>query len=143
EHGCEAAAEPAVVDLVFGLWAEGFEHGLAFVLGDAGEGQFVVVAEEVHPLAGTGERRELVEPELDGIGALLGEAEEEVAVQREVEERLELVAPAEVVGECREANIDLAEENRVAAPGDREVAHGAQVVVGIAGAAALFVMQEG
>jgi D-psicose/D-tagatose/L-ribulose 3-epimerase len=50
------------------------------------------MAQEVHPLPLTRNRRQLVQPEIDGVGAFLRQPEEDIAIVRKVEQRLKLVA---------------------------------------------------
>ncbi len=74
-----------------------------------------MVAEEVDPLADVRDARQLLQPERERVRALLGEGQEEITVEDEVEQRLELVAAAEVVGEGAQPDVDLAEQDGVAA----------------------------
>lgn len=67
------------------------------------------MAQEVDPLARAGDRRQLVERQPHRVGTLFGQGQEQRAVEREVEERLQLVAAAEVVGQDAEVDVDFAE----------------------------------
>ena len=86
-------------------------------------------------------------PNLIGSALSWARAEEEVAVERKVEERLQLVAAAEIVGEGAEPHVDLAEQDRVAAADGGEVLQLAQTLVGGTqarpGSTPIMVDQEG
>ena len=85
-----------------------------------------MMPQEVDPLPSVGDCRQLAETELDRVGILLGQTEERETIQRKAEERMQLVAAAEIVGNRAQADIDLPEQDRIALANGGEVPELAQ-----------------
>ena len=109
------------------LGPERGEDVVALGLGELVERQLVVVAQEDRP-AGVGrDRGQLADHGLERLGLPARERQPQVLVDEERELHVQLVAVlAEVAGQLVEAEVDLAEQQRVAAAAVDERAQAAQ-----------------
>ena len=116
EHGRQAAADAAVVELHLGLGPEGVEHLLALAVAEPAEVDLVVVAQERRPLARRRDGRRRFQGSDDRRGVLTGEGEERALVEQEVEHHVQPVAVAEVLEQLLAFDVGLGEEDGVAPP---------------------------
>ena len=125
EHGREPAAQAAAVELHVRVGPERGEDLLALGGAQLVEGQLVVVAHEVGPLARDVERGALAQRGGERAGIPAGEREVEALHPDEVELHVQPVAvgAAEEVLLLRVGQVDLAEQGGVAEPPGHEVAH--------------------
>ena len=115
EHGRQAAAQAAAVQLHVGVGAERGEDLLALGVAQLVEGELVVVAHEVGPLAGDVERGALPQGGGERSGIPAGEREVEALHPDEVELHVQPVAvgAAEELLLLRVGQVDLAEQGGV------------------------------
>ena len=130
QHGREAAADAAIVELHLGLRPEGGEHLLPLPLGQPAEIELVVIAQEHAPLrrgrARLGRLHRLDQrPRVGG-----GQRIEQVLVDLEIEHHVHAVAVvAEILHVGLGQHVGFGEHDAVALPPLQELAEGAQHVV--------------
>ena len=129
----QPSAQSAAVELHVRLGAEGVEDLLALIVSQLVEGELVVVAHEVGPLARQVECRSLPKRLGDRAGVAAGEREVDGLHPDEVELHVEPVAvrAAEERLLVLVRKIHLAEQDGVAEAAGDEVADVAEVLVGV------------